>query len=139
MAPNPYVKAVTSTNPPKAKKDEKRTSKVSFEPAASSNAKGKGKGKDTGTQEALRAEVLALGGDEEELEMLMEVESDSEVEGEVEVVKEKGKKGKAAASDKIDVSPRRGGLHFMRRAELILLPLAAAGTIQGPSLVVQVA
>lgn len=98
MAPNPYVKAVTGSNPPKVKKERPAKKSVQFDATSAPKAEAK----DTSSQDALRAEILALGGDEEDLNMLRDVDSDSEVEGELEedAPTKTGKK----ASDKVDVS-----------------------------------
>lgn len=72
--PNPYVKAVTASNPPKpapAKKD-----KPAPRPKGSLDA------------HSLRDAVKALGGDEEDVKLLMDAgESDSEMEEEDKPVK----------------------------------------------------
>lgn len=104
MAPNPYVKTVTASNPPK----QKKVAKVEFAAPAPGGGGGETKGMSAERKEALKKEVLALGGDEEELKMLWEVESDSEVEGEEEVVSKKGKGGKVDVSALLLSGEREG-------------------------------
>lgn len=71
--PNPYVKAVTASNPPKpAAAAAKKESKPKSAPKAGSV--------DAST---LRSAVTALGGDEQDIKMLLDAgESDSEMEEE---------------------------------------------------------
>jgi len=72
--PNPYVKAVTASNPPKAslaKKDK---------PAA--------RPKSSVDVHSLRDAVKALGGDEDDVKLMLEAgESDSEMEEQAEPTK----------------------------------------------------
>lgn len=83
MAPktNPYVKAVTASNPPKAPKPAKPTKKA---PAPTAGASASTSTKKAGAAidaDVLRKQIAELGGDEADLKMLLDAgESDSEME-----------------------------------------------------------